>query len=247
MAVIQYTGAVNQIRGKLNGSVFNKSKNAFTLQRKQAPKQGSSLAQTKRRREFGQVQRAYKQLNQTEKDLATQAGLNNPVFDRLGDLTQLSGYNQWVKANVIRVQADLPIINALDPTPAPTFAFDVTFNRFVFNFYSNGVINGESQQDWFITQGLSIPLLVVFSVSAPRSRGISSPATSWHRLWSVRTTGGFPTGSTQTVKVGEDLVSTYPVPAPDEVVMVRAQIWRDSSGSLIFESVLQTEPVVIVH
>lgn len=40
MAIIQYTAVVNQIRGKLNGSVFNKTKTGYTLQRKQQQSKG---------------------------------------------------------------------------------------------------------------------------------------------------------------------------------------------------------------
>lgn len=247
MAIIQYTGIVNQIRGKLNGSVFNKSKNGYTLQRAQAPRKGATPDQAVRRGQFAFVQRSYKDISEAEKQLAAEAAVSNPVFDRFGELVVLSGYNQWVKANVIRVQADLPILPDLEPDPAPSFGvsnqvFTLTLRflpdgRIQFNVRLQGTVSSENQND----------LLTVFEIAQPQSRGVESPPSGFLRINDIKDDARYQVGAFYNKGVFPFKRLNYPVPGTDQEVPIRVQFWRASSGSLVFEALGIVTPTVIIE
>lgn len=119
MAVIQYTGAVNQIRGKLNGSTFNKSRTAFTLSSKQQAPRSFVGLQSGARNQFSQAQRTWKTLSDVQRANWQLAADNNPSRDRFGDQVILSGYNQYIKAHMRATAAGVTPPTSPDTSPAP--------------------------------------------------------------------------------------------------------------------------------
>lgn len=244
MAIIQYTGIVNQIRGKLNGSVFNKTKNGYTLQRRQAPRKGSTPVQSLRRRQFGAVQRAYKLLSQEEKNNASIAAANNPVFDRFGNLVVLSGYNHWVKSNLVRLHADLPILEEIDSTPAPPFAIEASAIGVNLTFYEDGRLYIVTAIQSTVTVANTSDLLIVSEIAQPQSKGVSSPPHGFLRVAGFVDPNIYEPGDSLDKSYASLRPFKYPVPGPEELVPVRWQFWRPSSGSLIHEFVALASPIV---
>lgn len=244
MAIIQYTGIVNQIRGKLNGSVFNKTKNGYTLQRRQAPRKGSTPVQSLRRRQFGAVQRAYKLLSPEEKSNAAIAAANNPVFDRFGNLVVLSGYNHWVKSNLVRLYAELPILDEIDSTPAPPFAIDVSGIGLTLTFYEDGRLYVVTAIQSTVTIANTSDLLIVSEIAQPQSKGVSSPPHGFLRIAGFVDTNRYEPGDSLDKNYATLGKFKYPVPGPEELVPVRWQFWRPSSGSLIHEFVTLVTPII---
>lgn len=246
MAIIQYTGIVNQIRGKLNGSVFNKAKNSYTLQRRQASRKGSTPAQSLRRRQFASVQRAYKSISQSEKEEAALAAINNPVFDRFGNLVVLSGYNHWVKTNLVRLQAGLQIVDAVDSTPAPTFGLSVESFSLSLAFFANGNLIVNTSLQSIVTVPNSSDLLTIVEIALPQSRGVSSPPHGFLRIGDNYDAQRYLPGQSFIKANNASVDFKYPVPGPDQVIPIRWQFWRPSSGSLIYEVLELVVPVVQV-
>lgn len=139
MAVIQYTGAVNQIRGKLNGSTFNKARTSSTLQRKQQQPQGSRGLQSGVRNVFSFVQRTWSQLSpQVRLDWQTVAD-NNPDRDRFGDQVILSGYNKYLQSNIFAMVQGGNFVYAPDVSTAPPLTlFSETIDEVVWSTNPDG-------------------------------------------------------------------------------------------------------------
>ena len=245
MAIVEYTGAVNQIRGKLNGSVFNKSKSSFTLQRKQSPKKAVSSIQSQRRASFGNVQRSYKLISLSEQAIATQTAVNNPVFDRLGNLSVLSGYNQWVKANLVRSQVSLPILNELDPSLALPFAYDLEFVELRFSDFSPTQRSVEIDMFAVSQAPIGEELYAIWSLGLPVSPGVSSYNQGFvlggYDIVSVDSSPNPPFSVTELVVLDAE----YPVPFEDQYIFLRVDFWRVSSGSLVNSELFRVKPIFI--
>lgn len=129
MAIVQYTAAVNQLRGKLNGSVFNKARTSFTLQRKQSQVKRPRGLQGRARQFFQRAQREWKNTSSGQKGSWQSTAASNPVLDRFGQQVVLSGYNQFIKANIQRYFLGLPTLftgyAAAAPPLASTSDFDI--------------------------------------------------------------------------------------------------------------------------
>lgn len=241
MAVVQYTAIVNQIRGKLNGSVFNKGKNAYTLQRKQQPKKGLTKLQSDVRGVFSRVQRSWKLTTPQDRAVAAQSAVNNPVRDRFGNEVVLSGYNHWVKANVIRLQAGVLLANALSPAPAPPF-YQELISSFV-DYTMN--LNGEV----IITAGFisQVPvanvgyLSMMAYLSFPMSKGVTSYSGRFFFLgYITRGSGLFPIGEND-LDVPPSKPQDYPVPEPGQKVILRVDSWSIGAGALVNSSMIEIE------
>lgn len=96
MAVVQFTAAISEIRGKLNGSVFNKSGNAYTLGNKNQPKRERSRAQRQVQAGFTVAAEAWAALPGTIKSDWELVSANYPQTDRFGNTVTLAA-NQYFR------------------------------------------------------------------------------------------------------------------------------------------------------
>lgn len=96
MAVVQFTAAISEIRGKLNGSVFNKSGNSYTLGKKNQPKRERSRAQRQIQAGFSTAAEAWASLPQATKDAWVLVSDNYPQTDRFGNAVTLAA-NQYFR------------------------------------------------------------------------------------------------------------------------------------------------------
>lgn len=227
MAVIQYTGIVNQIRGKLNGSVFNKSKNAYTLQRKQQVSRGVTSRQAQNRQVFSNAQREWKSLNATQKATWSVVAQNNPSRDRFGDQTVLSGYNQYIKAFRLCRLCGLDVPGSPSPLPAPQSPLSsFVLSNTVFFEDTPGVL------EWFTVfeptySGDRLSFGYIFDISLPISEGVSS----YHGRFHYVTGGRLPEEEEYDV-VGV-LGSRYPKPKAGDRYIVRLRILHFNTGVIV--------------
>lgn len=229
MAVVQFTGIVNQVRGKLNGSVFNKSRNANTLQRKQQQTLGSKGFQSEIRNIFSDVQRNWKTTTPSEKNDWQSAAQNNPSRDRFGNQTILSGYNQYIKANIFREYSLNLTANFVDPLPAPAgvltsfFITDIEFTvtpagRVSVDFEFNIASSGEQP-----TLGL------IIDISLPISQGVTNYYKRYTFIYGVEY-------GNQTIITGtQDLGTKYPLPRVSQRVIARARVVYNGNGAVVQE------------
>lgn len=229
MAVVQYTGIVNQIRGKVNGSVFNKSRNAFTLQRKQQQTKGSKGSQSEIRNVFSDVQRRWKLATDNERADWQLAAENNPTRDRFGNQTILSGYNQYIKANITRWYAVDAFGPDVEPSTAPAVAVSsLILSGLSFTRNTDGTVTCDYEFSWNSDNNTNL-FLYIADVSLPVGRGV----TTYYGRY-VFINGGFNT-ATNTISGSVVLSSKYPVPVSQQKVILRLRLFYFGNGAQVFE------------
>lgn len=238
MAVIQYSALINQMRGKLGGSVFNKSRNAFTLQRKQQQPKGSRGFQSEVRNFFSVFQRSWKSLTNAQRVNWRTCAQNNPTRDRFGNLTVLSGYNQFIKASMLAEYAGAAL-------PTSPFTGAAPANLMELNSIDDGIFqqNADGSTTLILTVSVTTsvdgaPWYVLVDVSIPVSDGVMTYHGRWTHFNSAETTEDFTViGSVQ------NLGDRYPMPSQDSKVFIRVRLLHATSGTVVQEFI---EPFTVI-
>lgn len=235
MAIVQYTAAVNQLRGKLNGSTFNKSKTAYTLQRKQSQVKRARGLQGLARQHFQRAQREWKNTTAGQKGSWQSTAANNPATDRFGQQVILSGYNQFIKANIFRYSIGLPTLFTGYASAAPVFSDFADYNIYDYEL-------DETSGTWYIDVGYwmqnDIPgteFGILVDVSLPYSRGITSYQGRYVFV------GGSSSMQTTLQHAQRVLSSEYGIPRDGMYYNVRFRVVHLLSGAVVYSEVFQRE------
>lgn len=229
MAVVQFTGIVNQVRGKLNGSVFNKSRNANTLQRKQQQTLGSKGFQSEIRNIFSDVQRNWKTTTPSEKNDWQSAAQNNPSRDRFGNQTILSGYNQYIKANIFREYSIGLTAGFVDPLPAPAGVLTSFFiTDLVFTVSPTGRVTVDYEFN-IASVGEQPTLGIIIDISLPVSQGV----TNYYKRYTF--IHGNEYGNQTIITGSQDLGTKFPMPRATQRVIARCRIVYNGNGAVVQE------------
>lgn len=97
MAIIKYSGLVDQLRGRLNGTVFSRFNSGFNSYKKGQPSRWGSDTQQHMRQGFQQAARLWKQLSQSIKNNWQTIAAASPVKNRLGDDVTIPAYQYFLK------------------------------------------------------------------------------------------------------------------------------------------------------
>lgn len=238
MAVVQYTGIVNQLRGKLNGSVFNKSRTAYTLQRKQQQSRGFKGNQQVGRQRFSGVQRSWKDTTPSQKSQWQLTAVNNPTIDRFGQQVSLAGYNQFVKANIFRQSAGEVILFTPDSNPAPSTEIVATdYEEAEFSVNPSGGVQFETEVFFDAPTDYSDIGLFV-ELSLPISPGVST----YHgRFVLASVVTDFSTGAAD---INVNLGSRYPLPREGQQILLRFRGVYLLNGSVNYSNTVQMAFIV---
>ena len=235
MAVVQYSAVVTQIRGKLGGSVFNKSKNAYTLQTKQKQPKGSRGYQSEVRNFFSKFQRSWKALTNAQRTNWQTAANNNPGRDRFGNLTTLSGYNQFVKASMLAEYASTsaPASPYTGAAPSALMTFDSTDGISFYQVSSGDVgVTGVVNVD---VAPFGSPFYIIIDVSQPVSAGVMSYHGRWSHVFGNITT------SFDDYSFDQSLGNKYPMPLAGQKVFFRIRIVHVPSGPVVQSLIIQSD------
>lgn len=231
MAVIQYTGIVNDIRGKLNGSVFNKSRTISTLQRKQQQPRGSRGFQSEIRNIFSSAQRIWKTISSTNQERWATTAANNPSRNRFGDLVALSGYNQYIKASILASYGNTVLPSTPYQLPAPSNslgATEVGQLAYLVSTSTPNLMEYNISMDVLVTDG---EFAYIFDVAPVVSTGV----TTYHGRFSHVVGKVITDNSTVTGSV--NLGSKYPIPQSTTNIYVRHRLVHIASGAVVQEIV----------
>lgn len=235
MAVIQYTGIVNQIRGKLNGSVFNKSRNAYTLQSKQQPTRAVRGFQDMARNAFAEVQRSWAAVSGSSKTAWAVCAENNPTLDRFGDQTVLSGYNQFIKCNLMRLRMGLSILqNPQTTTAAPVSSFSNDGYSLSPRVDEAGRFR-YGYELYYSADSYDPNYYISFEISTPLSRGV----TQYYGTW--RVLGSAPLSSSNVMDGTTYMSESYPRPVNGQLGAVRIRIVHILTGAVVHEETSSTD------
>lgn len=231
MAIVQFTAAVNAIRGKLNGSVFNKARTIPTLQGKQMPPKKRTVNQSAYRNIFAQVQGAWKTLTQAEQQSFADAAAIFPVRNRFGDLVHISGYNWFIRTNLLRLSVDLDLLREANNNAQGASGYDTWMHQL------SVVENPDSNPSLHIryVAQVSIPAIVgnrfIAYVSAPVSAGV----TAFHGNWIVAGFGLVPgnssVGTMHTFELNKFTAALGHTYRPGDYVFVRFLVVAPQNGA----------------
>lgn len=231
MAIVQYTGIVNQLRGKLNGSVFNKSKTAFTLQRKQQQSRGIKGNQSNVRQYFQQAQRAWKQISSANQAAWQTAASNNPSTNRFGEQVALAGYNQFVKANIYRIQSQLEVLASPDASPATQPAGTFIENGGVsYSQTAGGAVAFLVDVNYF-TDAPANDYILLVDISLPISSGI----TAYHGRFAYIGSTVNPASGNQHYE--RTMGTRYPYPSPLQFGYLRMRLIYALNGAVVYTNI----------
>ena len=99
MALIKLTAIVDNISGKLNGTVFAKNKGGNYMRSKSKPSNPKTAAQMAVRAQFGAISAAWKNLTENARSAWRESASSFPYINRLGDSKILSGFALHQKLN----------------------------------------------------------------------------------------------------------------------------------------------------
>lgn len=99
MALIKLTAIVDNISGKLNGTVFAKNKGGNYMRSKSKPSNPKTSAQMAVRAQFGAISAAWKNLTESARSAWRESASSFPYINRLGDTKILSGFALHQKLN----------------------------------------------------------------------------------------------------------------------------------------------------
>lgn len=116
MALIKLTAIVDNISGKLNGTVFAKNKGGHYMRSKSKPTNPRTAQQMAVRGAFGAISSAWRSLPEAARNAWNEIASDFPYINKLGDSKVLSGFalHQKLNRNVGIVGGD-----ALQYPPAP--------------------------------------------------------------------------------------------------------------------------------
>ena len=105
MALIKLTAIVDNISGKLNGTVFAKNKGGNYMRSKSKPSNPKTAAQMAVRAQFGAISSAWKNLTESARSAWRESASNFPYINRLGDSKILSGFalHQQLNSNLVLI------------------------------------------------------------------------------------------------------------------------------------------------
>lgn len=161
MALIKLTAIVDNISGKLNGTVFARNKGGHYMRSKSHPTNPRSLAQIAVRAAFGAISQLWRGLTSEQRNAWNQATADHPYQNRLGDTKTLSGFALHQKLNRNLILIGQPVIQ--DPPtpqslPAPvsmTAATSESEPRFTFDVVNSSVPTGATHAVISATPALS--------------------------------------------------------------------------------------------
>lgn len=227
MAVIQYTALVNQIRGKVNGSVLNKARTVNTVQKKQQQSKGNKGFQYETRQDFSQGQRTWKELTPTQQESWALASQNNPSRDRFGNQVVISGYNQFIKAWMLARYANTYIDKNGYPAPAPanTLTVESIYNQEFWVNENGGVSVNFYMEDYSVETFADFG--IIWDISLPLSAGVTTYHGRWVNVY------GYNLDGSQNTNRPVDLGRAYPLPVPGQRVLWRGRIVHFQTGAVV--------------
>lgn len=120
MALIKLTAIVDNISGKLNGTVFSRNKGGHYMRSKSMPSNPRTLFQTAVRARFGAIAQLWGALSEAQRNAWRAMANEFPYTNRLGDTKILSGFALHQKLNTnLAIIGQSFISNPPEPVSPP--------------------------------------------------------------------------------------------------------------------------------
>lgn len=117
MAIFQLGTVVTDIRGKIAGQQFNKTRAGHILQKKCIQRKGATGSQSVRRANFSRLARFWRTLTGAEQSANNANAVNYPVTDRFGNVKILTGFQLLLRSNINRSLVGIEPLRVVPATP----------------------------------------------------------------------------------------------------------------------------------
>ena len=218
MALIKLTAIVDNISGKLNGTVFAKNKGGHYMRSKSMPSNPKTSFQTAVRARFGAIAQLWGALTQAQRNAWNAMASEFPYTNRLGDTKILSGFALHQKLNT-----NLAIIgqSAVSNPPEP-----VSPNGIVSLYVDAAVAERQFTVTGALAAGaLGVPATAVIMATPPLRDGVSNFDTQ------LREIGIAPVGDLRSgTDVWEMYVDRFGEPVAGQKIGVSVHTIADGSG-----------------
>ena len=180
MALIKLTAIVDNISGKLNGTVFAKNKGGHYMRSKSMPSNPKTSFQTAVRARFGAIAQLWGALTQAQRNAWNAMASEFPYRNRLGDTKILSGFALHQKLNTnLAVIGQSAISNPPEPiSPAGIISLSAQAS------VSRGEFEISAE---FASGALSVPATAVIMATPPLREGVSNFDTQLREIGVVET------------------------------------------------------------
>lgn len=227
MALIKLTAIVDNISGKLNGTVFSKNKGGHYMRSKSMPSNPKTSFQTAVRARFGAIAQLWGALTEAQRDAWRAMASEFPYTNRLGDTKILSGFALHQKLNTnLTIVGQPAISNPPEPVSPPSLirmSLDASRSAEELN------IQGE-----LAMSVSSVPYKAVIMATPPLRDGV---ANFTNQLREIATTEDITR-----VDIWDDYSSRYGAPVPRQKIGIAVHTIALDSG---VASVQLTDIVVI--
>lgn len=167
MALIKLTAIVDNISGKLNGTVFSRNKGGHYMRSKSMPSNPKTSFQTAVRARFGAIAQLWGALNQAQRNAWNAMASEFPYRNRLGDTKILSGFALHQKLNTnLAIIGQSFVSNPPEPISPPA----------VVSIVANvSVSEGEFNITAELAQGVTaVPFTAVVMATPPLRAGVEN-------------------------------------------------------------------------
>jgi hypothetical protein len=125
MASVNYTAAVDEIRGKVGGSVFQGMAQTTSLRAKAAHRVSASQAALHSRHIFQQVSQVWGNMSGPTKQTWHNAAPTYPHYNKFGKATKINGYQLFIRLNTLLLTIGESIVTtASNYAQATNYSFD---------------------------------------------------------------------------------------------------------------------------
>jgi len=122
MAIVKYGSVVDELKGKLGGSVFQKCGNALSVRSNLSHNPPSSESAMLSRTQFAQIAYRWRNMSEAQKLLWNQNASSFPSVDGFGNPQILTGYQTFILCNRSLLLIGRPLSVASTPYNPPTFS-----------------------------------------------------------------------------------------------------------------------------
>jgi hypothetical protein len=160
MARVKFSALVNSIQGSVGGSVFQRNKSGYTLKNKSVNVDKASIKQSAARNYMAELQNQWRGFTDVQRNAYDLFANYYPVKNRNNQNVYLSGYQLFLKYNLLRLHTGLGVLSSI------TYGNIVKLNTDVQFYWGNNELVA-SVDDSFDAAVFGC----VFMASAPKSTG----------------------------------------------------------------------------
>lgn len=216
MALIKFGGGVVDARGSIAGNVFSRNRYGNYMRARTAPVNPNTSRQSAIRAIIADVTERWNgTLTAANRDSWGTFAANVPATNKLGEVINLSGFNQFVKSNIVANNAGLPDIDAGPTTfslpgedPSLVFAASAATQKISVTF--------DDTRDWLDEDDAAM----IIEVGLPQNQSIEFFNGPWRHA-------GVILGDSTTPPTSPDANTDSPYTVTqNQKVFVRAKILR---------------------